>query len=179
MKSIKNVCRLFLYLLKLSDWYEWGEVIYLRPITFDGIKEEQWVKRLFGKTLSVLPGAEMILHSNYQPMKEGIYRLVILKPTFFDDDSRKVKYIRKKAEILKLGNPSIEMGFLAREVISDKTMDAMGVGGIFIMHEPVEDSDGEPWVLSVEFHSSLRTGFCRPNDWFTDEGPAFLFVSLK
>lgn len=74
--------------------------------------------------------------------------------------------------------PTAEVALLVREAISDEEMKKMGFWYIVTLHDPIKDSDGDPFVLSAYRDDGGRwvgAGWDEPGrEWFDDGAFAFL-----
>lgn len=128
-------------------WREQGGVIYL-SVTSDGTTGEEWVKRLEDKDFRVGKYTKSVLRSpNFKPTSGVTTEIAVLKGMLFEDNDRITKKIRAEADKRKLTKPNAEVACLIRELLTDEEIEAMGLWGIVVMHEPIKDSDGVPGLL--------------------------------
>ncbi|MDP3794037.1 MAG: hypothetical protein Q8R07_04800, partial [Candidatus Uhrbacteria bacterium] len=102
----------------------------------------------------------------------------VLKGMLFEDNDRITKKIRAEADKRKLSKPNAELACLIREKFTDKEIEAMGLWYIVAMHEPINDSGGDPHLLSADRVDDGRwLGACygRPDDRW-DRGDGFAFA---
>ena len=108
--------------------------------------------------------------------------VAVLKGMLFEDSDRTTKNIYIEADKRKLAKPNAELACLIRLKFTDKEIEAMGLMWIAAMHEPINDSDGDPNLLNANRSDGgrwLRAYICRSNNrWDRDEGFAFA-VSQK
>lgn len=159
------------------SWREEGGVIYF-SVTSDGTTGEDWIKRLEGKGFRVGDYAKQVLRSpDFKPTNGVTTEVAVLKGMLFGDNDRITKKIRAEADKRKLSKPNAELACLIREKFTDKEIEAMGLWYIVAMHEPINDSDGVPDLLSANRGSDgrwLSAYFVRPDGrWFRDGGFAF------
>ncbi|MBI2024535.1 MAG: hypothetical protein HYT03_00370, partial [Candidatus Harrisonbacteria bacterium] len=90
-------------------------------------------------------------------------------------NDRITKKIRAEADKRKLSKPNAELACLIREKFTDKEIEAMGLWYIVAMHEPINDSVGDPDLLSADRGGAGRwLSVCRPGRrWCRDGGFAF------
>ncbi|MBU4315099.1 hypothetical protein KJ673_01710, partial [Patescibacteria group bacterium] len=93
------------------------------------------------------------------------------------DSARITANICAKATELGLKKPNAEVACLIREKFSDDDIKAMGLWWIVAMHDPIEDSDGNPDLLGANRDDddySLYAWDDRPDDrWRSEYGFAF------
>lgn len=161
------------------SWHEEDGVTYF-SVTSDGTTGEDWIKRLEGKdnTISIGDCAKQVLRSpDFKPTNGVTTEVAVLKGMLFEDNDRITKKIRAEAEKRKLSKPNAELACLIREKFTDKEIEAMGLWYIVAMHEPINDSDGDPYLLSAyRFDGGRWLGACsgRPGiGWLRDFGFAF------
>ena len=159
-------------------WTEKDGVIRF-SVTSDGTTGEEWIPRLEGKSFRVGDYAKSVLRSkDFKPTNGIIYEIAVLKGELFNDSDRITKTIRKEAKNRKLFAPNAEVACLIREKFSDKELEVMGLYWIVVMHEPIKDSDGDPFLLYANRYghgSWLSTSFGIPDDKW-DRGSGFAFV---
>ena len=164
-------------------WTEKDNVIRF-SVTSDGTTGGEWITRLESKGFRIGSYAESILHSKSFKLTSGItYEVAVLKGKYFSDSNRITKTIRKEAKNLKFSTPNTEVAPLIREKFSDKELKAMGLYWIVAMHEPIEDSDGDPLLLSADrFDDSswLNANYDDPdNKWNRSDGFAFVVSQVS
>jgi len=166
------------------SWCEKDGVIYLPPLVSDGTMGPLWIPRLEKKGFRVGDYAKQVLRSpDFKPTNGVTTEVAILKGVLFKDDDRITKNIRAKAytgiftQGRKLFDPNAEMACLIREKFTDEDIEAMGLWYIVAMHEPINDSDGDPYLLSADRYDDGRwLSACdyRPDyRWFRGLGFAF------
>jgi len=159
-------------------WREENGIIYFSVIS-DGTTGEGWIARLESNSFRVVEYAKSVLRSkDFKPTNGIIYEIAVLKGELFSDNERITKNIRKDAKNRKFTTPNAEIACLIREKFSDKELEAMGLYWVVAMHEPIEDSDGGPELLSasrVGVGSWLYTYYGGPDGkWSRDGGFAFV-----
>ena len=161
-----------------SKWTEKDGVIRF-SVTSDGTTGEQWIVRLESKNFRVSYYTISVLRSkSFKPTSGVTYEIAVLKGEIFRDNDRITKNIRKVAENRKLSAPNAEVACLIREKFSDKELESMGLYWIVAMHEPIEDSDGDPSLLLADRNDSGSWLYARcdsPDSRWTRSG-GFAFV---
>lgn len=129
------------------NWRKQDGVIYLTLIS-NGMTGEEWIEHLEKLGFRLSDYAKSVLRSpKFKPTKGVKYEIAILKGTLFEDNDRITKKIRVEADKRKLITPNAEVACLIRENFSDEEIEAMGLTWIVAMHEPINDSDGDPGLL--------------------------------
>jgi len=130
-------------------WCEEGGVIYF-SVTSDGTTGEDWITRLESKGFRVGDHAKQVLRSpDFKPTSGVTTEVAVLRGMLFEENDRITRKIRAEADKRKLEKPNAELACLIREKFTDKEIEAMGLWWIVAMHEPIEDFDGDPYLLSV------------------------------
>jgi len=128
---------------------EEANVIYFSVIS-DGTTGEEWVKRLSSKGFRVSASAKQLLRSpRFLPTNGVATEVAVLKGPLFNDNDLVTSKIRAEAKKRQLLPPSVEVACLIREKFTDEELEAMGLWGLVVMHEPIKDSDGCPDLLSA------------------------------
>jgi len=160
------------------SWREEDGVIYF-SVTSDGTTGEGWIKRLEGNGFRVGDYAKQVLRSpDFKPTNGVTTEVAVLKGMLFEDNDRITKKIRAEADKRKLSKPNAELACLIREKFTDKEIEAMGLIWIVAMHEPINDSDGDPSLLNADRYVDGRwLGACydRPGRRW-DRGDGFAFA---
>lgn len=164
-------------------WTEENGVIRFSVIS-DGTTGEQWIACLERKGSRVSDYAKSILRSkSFKPTSGVTTEIAVLKGGIFSDNDRITKNIRKEAKNRKLSTPNAEVACLIREKFSDKELEAMGLYWIVAMHEPIEDSEGDPRLLGAFRHGSgswLNARYDNPdNAWSRSHGFAFVISQVS
>ena len=165
------------------SWREQDGVIYL-SVTSDGTTGPEWIARLEKKGFRVSDYAKSVLcSSDFKPTSGITTEIAILKGMLFEDSNRVTKKIRAEAKSRKLMKPNAEVACLIRENFSDEEIEAMGLYWIVAMHEPINDSDGDPLLLDAGRIGGGRwLGACygRPGSgWFRFYGFAFVVSQVE
>jgi len=160
------------------SWREQDGAIYFSVIS-DGATGEEWIKRLENKGFRIGDYAKQLLcSSNFQPTSGVTTEIAVLKGMLFQENDRTTKKIRAKAGEHKLMKPNAEVACLIREKFTDEEIEAMGLLWIVVMHEPINDFDGCPGLLSASRCGDgrwLRAYYGRPGSrWLRVNGFAFV-----
>jgi hypothetical protein len=114
---------------------------------------------------------------DFKPTSGVTTEVAVLKGMLFEDNDRITKKIRAEADKRKLSKPNAELACLIREKFTDKEIEAMGLWYIVAMHEPINDSGGEPSLLNASRYDVgrwLGAYYGRPGSrWGRDSGFAF------
>jgi hypothetical protein len=161
----------------IRSWREEDGVIYF-SVTSDGTTGEDWINRLEGNGFRVGDYAKQVLRSpDFKPTNGVTTEVAVLKGMLFEDNDRITKKIRAEADKRKLSKPNAELACLIRGKFTDKEIEAMGLWYIVAMHEPINDSDGGPGLLSADRGDVgrwLNAYRGRPGlRWYRDGGLAF------
>ena len=133
----------------ICSWREEDGVIY-SSVESVGTTGEDWIKRLEGNGFRVGDYAKQVLRSpDFKPTNGVTTEVAVLKGMLFEDNDRITKKIRAEADKRKLSKPNAELACLIREKFTDKEIEQMGLWYIVAMHEPINDSDGSPLLLSA------------------------------
>ena len=161
----------------IRSWREEDGVIYF-SVTSDGTTGEDWIKRLEGNGFRVGDYVKQVLRSpDFKPTNGVTTEVAVLKGMLFEDNDRITKKIRAEADKRKLSKPNAELACLIREKFTDKEIEAMGLWYIVAMHEPINDSDGDPHLLDANRDGDGRWLYAYydwpDNWWHRDYGFAF------
>ena len=159
------------------SWREEDGVIYFR-VTSDGTTGEYWIKRLEGNGFRIKYYAKQVLLSpDFKPSSGVTIEVAVLRGCLFEDNDRDTAKIRAEGALRKLSKPNAELACLIREKFTDKEIEAMGLWYIVAMHEPINDSDGDPFLLNANRYDVgrwLSACSVRPGSrWYRDYGFAF------
>jgi len=165
------------------SWREENGVIYF-SVTSDGTTGEDWITRLESKGFRVGDYAKQVLRSpSFVPTNGVTTEVAVLKGTLFEDNNRITKEIRAEANKRKLSKPNAELSCLIREKFSDEEIEAMGPGWVVVMHEPINDSDGDPCLMHASRRDDgrwLSAYYDKPDSrWYRGYGFAFVVLSTK
>lgn len=161
----------------VRKWQEKDGVITF-TVTSDGTTGPQWIKRLKKGGFRVSDYAEQLL--NKMSTTDGVTTDVsVLTGELFSDDDRTTSKIRAEAESRGLTEPNPEIACLIREKFTNKELEEMGIWAMVAMHEPINDADGGPCLLSANRYDSgqwLLAYYDRPDDWW-NRGGGFAFAT--
>lgn len=136
---------------KLCSWREKNGVIYLPPFITDGTTGPDWIKRLEDNGFLVGSSAKQVLCSpSFKPTSGVTIEVAVLKDIFFEDNDPSTKKIRAEADKLNFLTPNAELACLIRLKFTNKEIEATGLWSIVAMHEPINDSDGNPFLLFAD-----------------------------
>lgn len=161
---------------------KWTEVNnrFCFQVSSNGKTGAEWSVSLQKQGFRVSSYAESILLSDdFKPTNGVTYEVVVLKGISFASKNRVTKKIRAEATKSKLMAPNAEVVCLIRELLTDEDLKAMGLWYIVAMHEPIKDSDGDPFLLHAYRHDDgawLHAYYGKPVDGW-DEGGGFAFVA--
>jgi hypothetical protein len=166
----------------IRSWREENGVITF-SVTSDGTTGEDWITRLESKGFRLSDRAKQVLCSpDFNSAPAGVTtKVAVLKGTLFEDDDRITQKIRAEADQRRLSKPNAEVACLIREKFTDKEIEAMGLWHIVAMHEPINDSDGDPYLLNVRHFDGGR-GLVACSDGFVygcDSGLGFAFAQVS
>ncbi len=142
---------------KAAKWREQDGIIYF-SVTSDGTTGEEWITRLASKGYCVGDYAKQVLRSpDFKPTSGITTEVAVLKGLLFGDSDRITSKIRAEAKRRKLNKPNAEVACLIREHFADEEIEAMGLWAIVVMHEPIEDSAGDPSLLNANRDGNGRS----------------------
>lgn len=163
----------------VSRWQERDGVIYFTLPLTDGTTGPEWIARLEKKKYNVGSYAkQMLLSPDFKPTTGVINEIAVLKGMLFQDNKRITKNIRAEAKQRVLTIPNAEVACLIRDTFTDDELEKMGLMWIITMHEPINDSGGDPDLLGARRRGDGRylDAYCDgPDDrWIRDGGFAFV-----
>ena len=166
------------------SWREEDGVIYLPPLVSDGTTGPLWIPRLEKQGFRIGDYAKQVLRSpDFKPTNGVTTEIAVLKGVLFEDNDRSTKKIRAEADKRKLEKPNAELACLIREKFTNKDIEAMGLWYIVAMHEPINDSDGNPFLLHANRYVArrwLNAYYDRPDfRWYRDYGFAFVVSQVS
>ena len=132
----------------IRSWREEDGVIRF-SVTSDGTPGVGWITRLEGKgfRLEYYYAKRVLCSSSFKQTSGVTTEVAVLPGSFFKDNDRHTAKIRDEAKKRKLVTPNAELACLIREKFGDDEIEAMGLWYIVAMHEPINDSDGNPLLL--------------------------------
>ena len=158
------------------SWREEDGVIYFSVVS-DGTTGEDWIKRLEGNGFRIGDYAKQVLRSPSFTPTSGVTEVAVLKGMLFADNDRYTAKIRAEGALRKLSKPNAELACLIRLKFTDEEIEEMGLWYIVAVHEPINDSDGDPNLLNANRDHDgrwLDAYHGRPDDrWHRDFGFAF------
>ena len=161
----------------IRSWREEDGVIYF-SVTSDGTTGEDWIKCLEGNGFRVGDYAKQVLRSpDFKPTSGVTTEVAVLNGMLFGDQ-RITKKIRAEADKRKFLKPNAELACLIRLQFTDKEIEAMRLRYIVAMHEPINDSGGDPSLLRADRDGVgrwLSAYHGRPGDRW-DRGGGFAFA---
>lgn len=158
-------------------WHEQNGIIYF-AVTSDGTSGLEWIERLEKKGFQIGSRAKSILRSADFRTTSGVTtKIAVLNGMLFEDNNRITKNIHSEANKRKLRKPNAEVVCLIREMFTDEEIKAMGLEWVVVMHEPIKDSSGGPFLLYVDCGDKRRrlsASYGSPdNGWSRGGGFAF------
>jgi hypothetical protein len=161
-----------------KKWVEVDGVVYVK-VTSNGRGGEEWITRLESKGFRLSKYAKDVLRSPDFKATNGItYTLAIMRGTLFTDKNRITRKIRAEAEKRGWLTPHAEVGCLLRDLLSDTELEELNLWWVAAMHEPINDSGGDPSLLCAGRDGGgqwLRAYWGRPDcEW--DGSGAFAFL---
>lgn len=155
----------------VPGWREENGIIYLSVTLDKSTTGAKWIPRTETKGNRVEVDTKNVLCStNFKSSAIGKHEIVVLKGSLFkyNNDPFITKNIRAKAKKMNLRTPNADISCLIREQFTDKEIKAMGLLCIVIMHEPIEDSVYDPYLLTASRDGDGRLLAAR-ND-YPDDG---------
>jgi len=117
-------------------------------VTSNGKTGKEWIEYLEKNKYNIGDYAkELLLSDDFKPTKGVTYEIGIIKGDEFSDNERNTANIRKEAKKRGWITPNAEVACLIREKFTNEELEKMGLWAIITMHEPVKDSDGDPYLL--------------------------------
>lgn len=160
-------------LVESGDWIVSKLTAIYLSVKSDGTTGPDWEKWFDKNNYDLSLNERFILNSSdFKPTKKGtIHNIAVLKGMFFEEGGRITKNIRAAAyagtyagtfiQNQKLFDPNAEVACLIREKLSDEEIKAKGLSRIVVMHEPIKNSVGFPWLLCAD----CGNGGCSLNAW--------------
>lgn len=173
------------------SWRELNGIIYL-TIIFNEILKENWVDRLSKSKKTILIREEVksiLLFSGFKTNKPAIYEIAVIK------DLSDGSFDRKRISTKEVVDNALSLGFnflepeiacIAVEKISYKDLLSMGIDSLTFIHQPINDSLGNPKLLAIGignhcdgcYHDMIYETEYEPcGGWFG--GPSFSFLVSK
>ena len=168
----------------LPKWTEKDGVIYF-SVTGENTTGEEWITAYARKGLYGNLRVEHMLRSpNFKAMDDATIEVAVLKGELFDNTNRTTPAIRVHAESFaalegcKLVVPRANLACLIRAKFSNDEIQQMGLSGIVVMHESINDDIGIPSLLLVDSHVTVRRPSAhreQPLNWW-DRSCGFAFA---
>ncbi len=168
-------------------WTEKDGVIYFTLPPTEGLTGSQWVTRLERKGFKLSKWAKDVLNSkDFVPTTGVVNNIAVLKGELFSDDDRITSKIVAEGDrrLWKHGKDiSPEIACQIREMFTDEEIEAMGLIWITTMHEPINDSDGDPDLLGTDRYDDGQglLAYCDRlgNGWYREDGFAFVVPQVS
>ena len=136
--------------------YEEDGIIYASFVT-GGWTGSGWVEQFKKRGIKVEDLATEVLRSDQFVPTDGVRtRVRVLKGELFEDSQRTLKNIRAEAAQYGFVDLGVEAGCILRDMISDWAMERMGLKRIIAMHEPIELSNGETFLIGASSYEGPR-----------------------
>lgn len=170
----------FVLIKQFPRWREVDGVIYLTVKLDKPTSGSTWVQsRLRMSENRAGEFAKSVLFSKpFKSSSKGTFEVAVLRRLIFADGTRSTANVRAMAERLNLRVPKPDLACLIREQFSDAELEAMGLGMIVVMHQPINDFERDPslltssrlnggnWLLAYKGYSDIT--------WSPGTGFAFL-----
>ncbi len=152
-----------------------GDIHFI--ITSNGMTYEQWEQHLERRGWRIGKYARQMLRRASEVPTNGVTYNIVVRPGKSVSGDRITKKIRAAADKKGWLKPHWEVSCLIRDTFTDEQLEAMGLWYIVTMHEPIEDSEGDPFLLSSSRRDGgrwLSAGYDKPGVyWDGDGGFAF------
>ena len=158
-------------------WRENGGIIRF-SVTSNGRTGEEWITYFESKGIKLTWWVKDVLRSkDFQPTLGITTDIAVLMGEFFTDDARITSFIRAEADKRRLTKPNAEIACLICDLFTNQEIEAMDLNWIVTMHDPINDSDRNPCLLSRSSgcDGPHLTALCGGPDrgWGRDLGFAF------
>lgn len=145
----------------------------------NGMTREQWEQHLERRGWRIGDWARNALRRASEAPTSGVpYSIVVRPGKKIKDNDRITKKIRAHAAKQGWKTPHWEVSCLIRDAFTDEQLEQMGLWYIVTMHEPIEDSGGDPCLLCAYRGGAgrwLGASYVRPGgDWNDCGGFAFV-----
>lgn len=128
-------------------------------LTATGLSGPDWIKRLEKGGYGISIWAKDLLNSpkyeKHRLIKGQEIEVVLVKRSEIDKHPT-TKEVQEYAKGKGYEMPSAELSLLLRESLSDEDLKEMGVWYVVVLHDPIEDSDGDPRVLGADRYGGGR-----------------------
>lgn len=143
-------------------------------LTSNGMTCEQWEQHLERRGCRISDYARQVLRRASEAPTNGVtYNIVVRPGKKISDSDRITKKIRAAADNKGWVKPHWEVACLIRDTFTDEQLEQMGLWYIVTMHEPIKDSDGDPFLLRSGRGGDgrwLYAGYGRPDAYWHDDG---------
>lgn len=143
-------------------------------VTSNGMTREQWEQHLERRGWRIgNRGRQALRHASEVPTNGVIYNIVVCPGRNISDRDRITKKICAAANKKGWVKPHWEVACLIRDTFTDEQLEQMGLWYIVTMHEPINDFDGVPSLLSSARDVVGRwfiAGYGRADDRWDDNG---------
>ncbi|MEN9338479.1 MAG: hypothetical protein RI945_204 [Candidatus Parcubacteria bacterium] len=183
----RTLCKELTFSVIGKPWTEKNPRIYFEVSTL-GLTAEEWKERLIqgGHKLSdwtkdILSKPDYNQNHRYEAGK--MLKVVLIRGKDIEKDSERLTKNLKVIAVKDFGEKSAselkgELALLIREKFNNKELEKMGLWYIAVLHEPIVDSGGDPFVLYSfrgDGESWVGTAWDDPGDgWNVDGAFAFL-----
>ncbi|MEK7149033.1 MAG: hypothetical protein AAB796_01365 [Patescibacteria group bacterium] len=157
-----------------------NHIRFTLPLLADGRAGKDWIPRLKGRDVSIDDEAKYMLRSpNFKPTKGVSIDVAILKGRYLVDNNQIIKNVHAEAKKCKWSKPNADLVCLILENFTEEEIEVMDLRDIVAMHEPFNDSDDDPPLLSTfVFYRDgrwLHAYRSRPHiGWHFERGFAFV-----
>ncbi len=143
-------------------------------LTSNGFSPQQWEQHLERRGWRISDYARQVLRRASEAPTNGVtYNIVVCQGKLISDSDRITKKIRAAADKKGWLKPHWEVACLIRDTFTDEQLEQMGLWYIVTMHEPIKDSDGDPYLLRSDRDDvgrRLCAHYDRPGDGWRDVG---------
>jgi len=152
--------------IKIFHFTEKQSIIYF-SVDYDGMTINERIKFLEDKGFDLNPLLRSVLYStHFNHDFVGTTNIALIKWTLFNDKGRTTRNIREHAGLNGFGKLNPAVAFFIRNQINDTLIREMCLDSIVVMHEPIEDLNREPSVLSI----NRSVPIIHDRDRFIDKG---------
>lgn len=117
-------------------------------LTSNGFTREQWEQHLERRGWRIGDCARQVLRLASEAPTNGVtYNIVVRPGKKISDSDRITKKIRAAADKKGWLKPHWEVACLIRDTFTDEQLEQMGLWYVVTMHEPINDSIGNPSLL--------------------------------
>ncbi|MBI2482429.1 MAG: hypothetical protein HYV76_02635 [Candidatus Vogelbacteria bacterium] len=147
-------------------------------LTSNGFTREQWEQHLERRGWRIGDYARQMLRRASEAPTDGVtYSIVVCPGKKISDSKRVTDNIRAAANKKGWLKPHWEVACLIRDTFTDEQLEQMGLWYIVTMHEPINDSDGDPSLLNANRRGDGRWLYASRGrsdyKWYRDGGFAF------